>query len=393
MLDYPLSEQAEYFIAAAEGLKPLVERHRIALAQGPDIPLPLAQAIKEAGLVRLWLPRAFGGAELPPLDYLRVIEALAKLDGSVAWCAGISSNGSRIGGLISTDAANTLFSADGFVNGSGNPTGAAVREAKGWRIKGRWSWATFIRHSSTTAAMCVEQENGVIRRTSEGVPMLRLVMLPTDKVSILGDWDSCGLRATGSHGFVIDDAWVPDDHTIDCSQFPIRSFQTGILYQLPFFSAFAIGLVGIPLGIAAASIDALISIAQTKVSTGTVAPLCKQHLVQMDVAQAVTSFRSARAFLFEAVASMWTTVAAGDGATLEQRALLRMACWNVAHTGKKIVDRMFAAAGGTAVGEGACFGAQSRDIRAAGQHIEFAIRNMETAGRIFLGQEPKTERI
>src|SRR2546430_3084177 len=35
-----------------------------------------------------WLPHALGGPELPPFEFMRVVEAASALDGSVGWLVG-----------------------------------------------------------------------------------------------------------------------------------------------------------------------------------------------------------------------------------------------------------------------------------------------------------------
>jgi alkylation response protein AidB-like acyl-CoA dehydrogenase len=379
-------------VAAAQALGPLIDDHREALARGPDLPLPVSDALIRAGLTQLWLPRAVGGPETHPLDFVRVIEALARLDGAVAWCAMVSSGGSRFAGLIAAEPIRHLLPAGVMFagSGSGNPTGSATRHGEGWRINGRWSWASFSRHSNITVLMCVEHENGAPRMTSSGGPTLRAVLLPSRMVQVLGNWDGSGLRSSGSHDVTCADAWVPDEWTTDME---MTERQPGPLYRLPMASSFAIAAMGLPLGIAAASIDALVTLAQTKFAYGTSAPLCEQESVQLEVATAKTRLLAARAFAFEAIGSFWASVSSGQPAPVEQQALLRMACWNAGEAGKEVVSQMYAAAGSTAVLEGARFAAQLRDVHAACQHINFATRLMVTPGRILLGLEPTTPQI
>lgn len=386
------SPRTSGLVAAARALGPLIDDYREALAKGPDLPRPVADALTQAGLTRLWLPRTLGGPETHPLDFVRAIEALASLDGAVAWCATISSVGSRFAGLMGAEPIRRLMPAGclfGF-SGSGQPTGTATPDGEGWRINGRWSWASFSRHSTISFLMCVEQEDATPRLNADGRPMLRGVLLPSGMVQVLGNWNGGGLRSSGSHDVACADAWVPDDCTTGMD-FARR--QPGPLYNLPMASSFAIGAMGIPFGIAAASIDDLVTLARTKVAFASAAPLCEQEHVQLEVAWAKTRLHAARAFASEAIGSLWASVSSGQPASVEQQALLRMACWNAGDAGKEVVGRMYAAAGSTAVLEEARFAAQLRDVHAACQHINFATRMMVTSGRILLGLEPGTTQI
>ena len=135
--------ETERLIAAAAALAPLVAEHRAALARGPDLPAPIAEALHAAGLTRLWLPRALGGPELPPADYIRVIEAVARLDGAVGWCAAIAASGARLAGLLPPEAAASMFGPKRRgLSGSLNPAGTAVPVENGFRVSGRWNWGS-----------------------------------------------------------------------------------------------------------------------------------------------------------------------------------------------------------------------------------------------------------
>ncbi len=388
-MTHPGTARLSALLSTAQALGPLIDDHREALAKGPDLPQPLADALIQAGLTQLWLPHALAGPETHPVDFVQVIEALARLDGAVAWCAMISSAASRFAGLMAAEPIRRLMPAGQMFafSGSGHPTGSATRDGDGWRIKGRWSWASFSRHSTISGFMCVEQENGTPRLTAEGGPVLRFVVLPSEMVQVLGNWNSGGLRSTGSHDVTCTDVWVPDGCT---TSMEMTERLLGPLYNLPFFSSFAISIMGVPLGIAAASIDALVTLARTKVAFLNAAPLCEQESVQLEVARATARLRAARAFAFEAISELCATVWSGQPASIEQLALLRMACWNAGDAAKEVVGRMYAAAGSTAALEEVLFSAQLRDVHAACQHINFATRLMLPPGRIMLGLDPGT---
>jgi alkylation response protein AidB-like acyl-CoA dehydrogenase len=340
----------------------------------------------------MWLPRALGGPEIEPLQFVQVIEALAKLDGALAWCASISSNGSRFAGLNSVEPMRRLMPAGDIYafSGSGHPTGTIRRDGDGWRINGCWTFASFSRYSSITALVCMEQENGGPRKGPDGRPVLRATLLPSSKVEVQGNWNSGGLRSSGSHDVTCTDQWVPDDLTTGME---MAERQSGPLYNLPLASASAIAMVGVPLGIAAASIDALVALAQNKVAFMAAAPLREQEQVQLEVAWAKTRLLAARTFALQAVEEIWSSVASGELAPVEQQALLRMACSNAGDAGKEVVGRMYSAAGSTAVLEEMPFSAQLRDMYAACQHVNFAARLMVPPGRILLGLEPGTPMI
>src|SRR5271156_5164668 len=149
---HPTSDPA----VAAQELAQLIHDHREALAEGPDLPPALAEGLIQAGLTQLWLPHALGGPETAPLELIQTIEALAKLDGAVAWSALISSVASRSAGQAAAEPMRRLMPSGKMhaFSGSGHPTGTITRDGDGWRINGRWTWASFSRYSTITAVAC-----------------------------------------------------------------------------------------------------------------------------------------------------------------------------------------------------------------------------------------------
>jgi alkylation response protein AidB-like acyl-CoA dehydrogenase len=374
---------AASLLAAAQGLAPLVAEHRAALARERDLPAPLAAALDAAGLTRLWLPRGLGGAELSPADYIRVIEAVGWQDGALGWCAAVAASGARLAGLLAPEVAADMFGpARGALCGSVNPAGTATEVAGGWRVSGRWSYGSFIRHSAWTLGMC--RVAGVA-----GPPRLLAAIAPTAEVRIHDTWDAGGLRATGSHDFEFSDVFVPAERTIALPGFDAPAKIAGRLFDLPFVTAFTIGITPVALGIARRAIAALVDLAAQKIPAGTAAPLREQPGVQMDIARAEAELRAARALLFEAVEDLW---AAADPREIRLRAGVRLACWNAVRASKHAASLMHDAAGGSALDERLAFAACLRDVTAAGQHLAFAGRNMEAVGRVLLGMEPGTAR-
>jgi len=390
----PAAMTASSLIAAAEAMAPLVAAHRAELARTRDLPTPLAQALGEAGLTQLWLPRTLGGPELAPEDYIRVIEAVGRLDGAVGWCAAVAASGARLTGMLAPEVAAGMFGLDrGSLCGNGNPVGVASPVPGGWRVSGRWSYGSFIRHSAWALGVCtIREADGGLRRAADSAPTLIAAVAPTAEVRIHDTWDAGGLRATGSHDFEFLDLFVPTERSFAMPGYDATPRVEGPLYALPFITAFSIGITPVALGVARASIEALVTLAAHKIPAGGTAPLREQASVQDDVARAEAELRAARAFLFDAVGELWEAAQCGDAGGIRRRALVRLACWNAVRASKQAVALMYEAAGGTALDERLPFAACLRDVNAAGQHLAFAQRNVEAVGRVLLGMPPGTAR-
>ncbi len=385
---------AEGLLAAARGLAPLVDAHRAELARGPDLPTPIADALDAAGLTRLWLPKALGGPELHPADYIRVIEEVARLDGAVGWCTAIVASGARLAFLLPPEVGAAMFAGGtGCLHGNGNPAGSAVAVDGGWRVSGRWSWGSFSRHSTWTLGMCIVRDaDGSPVQDATGAPAMLAAVVPASQVHIHDTWNSAGLRATGSHDFEIADVFVPAERAIPMVGFDAEPRIPGTLGAMPFITVFSLGITPVALGIARAAIEALVALSGGKMPAGAGVPLRDLPSVQADVARAEAELRSARAFLFDAVGELWEAAQRGEARLPAQRAPVRLACWNAMRASKQVVTLMFDAAGGSALDENLRFAACLRDVTAAGLHLAFAQRHLEVIGRVYLGMEPGSAR-
>jgi alkylation response protein AidB-like acyl-CoA dehydrogenase len=385
------TKDAEAFVRAARALAPTIRELRADIERDRSLPVPLVKRMAETGFFSLWLARALGGPELNTVDYLRVIEELSRADGAVGWCAMVSAGYSRLSGYLDDGVAREIFG-DGstIVAGTINPTGKAIVVPGGFRVSGRWSYGSFIGHSTWTVGSSVIHDNEGPRRGPDGAPDMRLMLFPTSAVEIIDTWRVGGLRGTGSHDFHVTDLFVPDDHAI--AAFTAKPVRPGTLYAAPFITVFAMAIASVPLGIARAAVEAFIALAEAKTPMGGTSRLRDKASAQADVGKAEALLRSARAFLVESAHDIWNAVEAGDMPSLPQRATARLAAAQAAAASAQAVDLLYNAAGGTALYESNLLERCFRDVHATTQHMGTSSANFELSGRVLLGLDPGTPR-
>lgn len=91
---------ADQMIAEIQRLAPAIEAEKSAFDRDRQLPPHVVSAMQEVGLFHLWLPRELGGPALNLQDTMRVLEALAQIDGAPAWCACIATTYSRLGAFL-----------------------------------------------------------------------------------------------------------------------------------------------------------------------------------------------------------------------------------------------------------------------------------------------------
>ena len=95
---------------------------------------------------------------------------------------------------------------DVIVAGAFNPTGSIAAVDGGYRVTGRWSFASGCEHADWLFGNCVE---GIV----DGMPRLRVAVFAPDQVVIEDTWNVSGLSGTGSHHFHVDGVVVPAERT------------------------------------------------------------------------------------------------------------------------------------------------------------------------------------
>ncbi len=381
---------SQNFLAAARGLEPMVQSLRDRFDRDRQLPRELVTAVGAAGIFGMWLPRALGGPELDPIDFLNVIEELARLDGSLGWCAVIPAGYGRLAGAMVESVASRIFgSGQSVLVGTLNPSGRAVAEKDGYRVSGRWSYGSFIGYSQWVLGNCITHDAGQPRLDANGLPEFRICIFPRAQVEVLDMWHVGGLRATGSNDYLVNEVFVPEEWSIAIPGFVSPQHQPGSLYATPLTSTFVSCIATVALGIARAAIEALSELADAKTPTGSSSVLREKVIAQVDVARAEALVRSGRAFLFDELRKLWDSTQAGISASVESRALVRLAASHATQNAIEAVDLMYKLAGGTALFEGNRLERCFRDVHAAGQHIAVStMSNLEPVGRVMLGLDP-----
>ena len=370
--------------ARIAALAPLVASQREAMDRERRLTRPVFQAIAEAGLLRLWTPRAFGGWELSPPDFMAVVEAAAALDGSIGWVVGNGGGMGRAGGYLPEAVARPWFTrADALVVATNGAVGEAVPVDGGYRVSGRWPFASGIHHATLVAPAC-QVADGSGKR-----PIL-LCYVPAEHAEIIDNWRVSGLRGTGSCDYTLSDVFVPVEHTHDMFHPPAT--QPGVVYRWPAISAFATTVAVVPLGIARAALDTLTGRLAARTRAGTTVALRDRELIQSEVGRAEVLHAAARALLISAMNELTEAIDAGSERLVRARAMYRAACTHAAESSIRVAEMVCAVTGAAAIWEEHPLERQVRDIHAAAKHVAMSPNNYVVSGRICLGLEPGTHR-
>ena len=358
-------EAARRLAPTAAELAPAAERDR-RLAE------PLVAALADAGLFRLCVPAAAGGLEAHPGTLVAAVRALAAGDAAAGWCVAIAATSGLVAGYLPEEAARAIYADPAtMVAGVFAPKGRATPEPGGYRVSGRWPFASGCEHADWLMGGCVVDGG------------MRLMLAPAEAFTIHDTWHVMGLRATGSHDIELDGVHIPAERTASVLGDP--PLQPGPLYAFPLFGLLALAIAAVSLGIARGALDDLIALAGGKVPTGGKRTLAERGTVQAEVARAEAAVRAAGALLDEAIGAAWERAVAGAGVDVEQRAALRLAATHATAVSTRATDTAYTLAGGSALYESSPLQRRVRDAHAATQHMLVAPATWELTGRVLLG--------
>ena len=242
---------------------------------------------------------------MTPVDFIEIIEELARADGSAGWIAAIGAGAPAFTAWLEPAVAKQLFGSDADFTSATvfAPTGRAVPDGTGrFTIDGRWPFASGCRHAEWFLTGVFVFDGDSPRILPDRGPDWRLAFFPRADGDIVEDWDVLGLRATGSNDVIGRALSILEEHTISPFFEPAR--HDGPLWRLAFFTLVGVALVGVPLGIGRRALDEFTNLATTKVRAGAFQPVAEDAAAQVALAGAEANLRSARAFVLDEMSSI-----------------------------------------------------------------------------------------
>ncbi len=178
----PVSQAANDIVTTTQAVAPLIQESLGAIEAERRLPAKVVDALRTLGAFRLAVPQAYGGLELDPMTQVRVVEELSRMDGSVGWCAMISSAGSFASAFLAPAVAQRLCGPVDFsLAGQVVPVGRAELVNGGYRVTGRYRFGSGCQHASVIAGGCVVFEDGKPRQLATGRPEIRVMMFPPQR--------------------------------------------------------------------------------------------------------------------------------------------------------------------------------------------------------------------
>jgi alkylation response protein AidB-like acyl-CoA dehydrogenase len=376
-------------VLRARDLGPLIENSAEEIERNRRLSAAVLDALFAARLFRMLLPRSCDGDEVTPQDYVLAIEELSRRDGAVGWCVSIANSTSLMAPYLDRAAARTIFADPRAVVAWGPPNGSrAVAVPGGYRVTGRWDFASGCRHASWMGAHgAVVEPGGALRCNRYGRPAILSWLFPVGAAKLLDTWNTIGLRGTASDSYEVRDLFVAEAFT-GTREDPSLRHEPGPLYAFPQQTLYSVGIASVALGIARGMLEAFIDLALHKTPRG-VGRLADNAVIQAEVARAEARLGAARAYLIATVAGIYARAEARAAIAVADRAQVRLAGVNAIHGAVAVADYAYKAAGVDAIFPGSPFERRFRDIHTLSQQIQSRDAHYEAIGQVLLGMAPE----
>jgi indole-3-acetate monooxygenase len=370
---------------AANDILPLVEAEADEAERLYHLTDRVVAEFRRKGLYALLTPKVLGGAEMPYVEAMELVERVAAVDGSAGWCMMVEGvMGASLGSFLPDQGARTVFpnGADVTMAGNGVPRGFARPVEGGFMIKGHWAYGSGIYHAEWIHSGCFIMDGEKMKLNQDGAPEIVLCQHPKSSIELKGNWDVLGLRGTGSYDYTLKEPelFVPAHM---CYMFDaVEPARGGPQYGTGLVGFTSWGHTSWALGVGRRALDELAKLARGRADV--FGKLCDSASFRQSFADAEAKYRAARAFVYSAWDALSERVAKGEKPNLEEIALIRLAMRHLHNVISDLSTFAHRAARGASLRPSQlqrCY----RDIHAGTQHILLADEIMQECGKVLLG--------
>ena len=364
-----------------ESIAPTLRAHGAESVELRTLAPASVAALEEIEAFKLSGPREVGGLEAHPTTQLEAFIDLARADVSAGWCTMVQSMVAGLAGahLREGEALEKAFgSSYPKFSGTTNPEGTAQPYESGYRLNGRWSYASGIRHCDwVLGGVMLLDEQGRQRTAENGAPLWTAMAIPTNGIEIEDSWHVTGLQGTGSPHYQAHDLVLSEDHEMPFGGTTPR--RGGAWFNIPMTTFLVVGVAASCIGIAEQALD-LFREHSTRVRFSTGRALGLRSTVRHDFSVAAQSVEAARVYAGHVLAGAWDQRQRGEPITLADESRIRaMGSW-VGDVCLDAVRFCYRALGAAANFSDHPMDQLNRDMLAASNHVFISEINYELDG-------------
>jgi 3-hydroxy-9,10-secoandrosta-1,3,5(10)-triene-9,17-dione monooxygenase len=378
----------EELVDRARSMRELIEGNAAEVEAARRLPQENVDALRAAGLLKITVPRRFGGYEVPVGTKVAVSEAMGENGcGSTAWVMTLINVCNWMASLLPEQGQTDIWgeNPDAAVAGVLNPSSEVTKVDGGYEVSGHWPFASGSLHADWVLV-------GIEVPDAEGkVVDQALAFAPVGDVTIEDTWYVAGMKGTGSNTIVADRIVVPEHRLVSVPKAIQNEYSTPfkeeLAYRQSFIPVLTLILGGPQLGLGQAAFDFVLSkaskrgITYTKYERQADAPP-----FQLELARAATLLDTARLHMYRAASDIEGAASAGEAMPYLTRARVRADTGYGIRKVRESIDILMSAHGAGGFADVSPLQRIWRDSNTAGRHAVVApVINDEVYGKALVG--------
>jgi alkylation response protein AidB-like acyl-CoA dehydrogenase len=354
-------------------------------------------ALRNIGYFDIVKPAMFGGYEH---DFDVLVELnieLAKSCASTAWVGGLLAAHQWLIAGFPEAAQRDVWdkNPDAVACGSYAPATKAIEVDGGYRVTGRWSFASGCDNAQWSLCAAL-----LPSKTESGQFAPAFLLVPAADYLIDDTWNVVGLSGTGSKTLVLNDVFVPAHRLLSFADTTSGKTPGAALYAanptfaIPMLSNIPSCLASAAVGAAAGALEDYLAVTSRRITRGAVAGhnnrMADFPTIQLRVAEASASVDAAREVLLRDLRDRAATIRGGTPVSIEDRIVSRRGQAFSVALAIRATEALNASTGGLGLDLSNPVQRAWRDANAVGRHISMNWDAVGTMyGQLALGLTPQ----
>ena len=333
-------------IERLQALVPALRERGGAAEEAGRIPQETVDDLIKADVFRAVVPARFGGHEVDFRYIPQIFRVLGRGCVSTAWTMGFLVYHNFQFAHFPEKAQDEVWgSGRGFTMAPGQvmPSGKATASDGGYRLTGRWGYATGIHHGDwmlLSAPVSGGQFDGDVLR----------FYVPVSEFHCLDTWKVASMRATGSHDVELEDVFVPARRSVRVADLRGGTAEglvlnPGYLWRIPLLSFMCSGAVGPLVGAAEAMLEIVTETLRNKVRAYSINQAQGQMSTRVRLAQVSLRLQAMVALYEKSIIGIEESAARGEVMDTAGRAEVRATMSWIASEAQAIVNTLANEAG------------------------------------------------